>query len=88
MGIAIIFVLGIVNFAMHRAVLESGHAIVRTMRESSSIFTARFTLGLEFGLLLVAMLLVAYGHTGWGWTYGIYTAINACTAWLILTRRI
>lgn len=88
MGIAIVFLLGIANFALHRAVLESGHAIVRTMRASDSIFTPRITLALEFGLLLAAMLLVAYGHSGWGLTYGIYTSLNALMAWLILTRRI
>ena len=36
----------------------------------------------------VAMLLVAYGRTAWGWTYAGYTSFNAITAWLILTRRI
>ncbi len=88
MGIAIIFLLGVANFAMHRAVLESGHAMVRMMQEGSSIFSPRVTLSMEFGLLLVAMLLVAYGRTAWGWTYAGYTTFNAITAWLILTRRI
>ena len=88
MGIAIIFILGVANFALHRAVLESGHSIVSIMQSGSSIFTPKVTLALEFALLLAAMLLVAYGVEGFGWTYGVYTLLNALTAWLILTKRI
>lgn len=88
MGIAVIFILGIANFALHSAVLNSGHSIVRTMQGGGGPVTSRFTLGLEFALLLAAMFLVANGYPGWGWTYGIYTAINAFTAWLILSGRI
>ncbi len=88
MGIALIFILGIANFALHRAVLDSGHAMVRTMRASSRLFEPRFTLAVEFGVLLLAMLLVANGVEGFGWAYAVYTALNALTAWLILTRRI
>lgn len=88
MGVAIIFLLGIANFAMHRAVLESGHEMVRIMSAEGSLFSPRITLGLEFALLLVAMLLVGNGFAIWGWAYGLYSCANGLTAWLILTRRI
>ncbi|GAA0265970.1 hypothetical protein GCM10009127_01690 [Alteraurantiacibacter aestuarii] len=88
MGVAIIFLLGIANFTMHRAVLESGHAMVRSIAAPGSVFGPRVTLALEFALLLAAMLLVGNGMALWGWAYALYTAGNGLAAWLILSRRI
>ena len=72
MGFVLTFLLGIGNFAMHKAVLESRHPM----------------LALEFLLLVGALLLSASGHTGWGWAYLAYSALNAVSAWLILSRRV
>lgn len=88
MAIALIFLLGVANFAMHRAVMESGHEMVRTMTSGGSPFSPRIMMVIEFCLLLVSLLLVAYGHTGWGWAYAIYSLANGAAAWAILTRRI
>ena len=86
--VVMIFVLGIANFAMHKAVLESGHPLVGQMPALVHRLGGRITLAAEFGLLLGAMLLVAAGHAGWGWAYLGYTSVNALAAWLILGRRI
>ena len=83
-----IFVLGIANFAMHKAVLESGHPLLARMPWFVHKLGGRASLVAEFLVLLGAMLLVATGYSGWGWAYLGYTGLNAVTAWLILTRRV
>lgn len=87
-AILAIFILGVANFAMHKAVLESGHPLVAQLPWSVHRFGGRMTLAIEFLVLLGAMLLVGAGFTGWGWAYFGYTLLNALTAWLILTRRV
>ena len=39
-------------------------------------------------VLFVALLLVANGHSGWGWAYFGYSLFNGLTGWLILSRRV
>jgi hypothetical protein len=87
-GVLAIFVLGIANFAMHKAVLESGHPLVGRMPWFVHMLGGRATLAAEFLILLGALLMVATGLAGWGWAYLGYTALNAFAAWLILTRRV
>lgn len=84
----IVFVLGVANFALHKAVLESGHPMLRQMPYFGRGPGGRATLVVEFVVLLGALLLVSTGFTGWGWLYAGYTALNALGAWLVLTRRI
>lgn len=79
--------LGAANFAMHKAVLESRHPALGAMPGLVRKFGGRATLGLEFLVLLAALLLAANGFPGWGWAYAGYTALNALAAWLILSRR-
>lgn len=88
MGIVITFLLGIANFALHRAVLESGHPLLAASRWHRTSLLGRMTLTWEFVLLLAVMLLVAGGRTGWGIGYAFYSALNGLAAWAILTRRI
>lgn len=89
MAVAVVFLLGIANFAMHRAVLESGHRLVGMMAGGRQLgWAPRVTLAMEFTALLASLLLVARGHTGWAWAYGAYSCANGFAAWLILTRRI
>ena len=88
MAIAFVFLMGIANFALHRAVLDSKHAIVAAMRVGGgSFFAPRMTLSIEFAVLFAALLLVANGAPGWAWAYGAYTLANATLAWLILSDR-
>lgn len=88
MALVITFLLGIANFALHRAVLESGHAMVRAMMGEGSLLSPRVTLAFEFGLLLISLLLVANDVEGWALVYAFYTVANGIAAWLIVTRRI
>lgn len=85
MWILVTFFLGIANFALHKAVLESRHRLVETIGKERM---ARATLALEFAALLGALLLVSLGQYFWGWVYLGYSLFNAASGWLILTRRI
>lgn len=78
----IIFLLGIANFALHRAVIESGHPMLGNPR------SARFLLAFEFLVLVSAMMLAANGWIALAWVYGLYSALNAVAAWLIASRHI
>ena len=87
MAILITFLLGIGNFAFHRAVLESRHPMLMRAQWQWRSPLGRMSLALEFALLLTALLLVAAGRTGWGIAYAIYSALNGLSVWLILSRR-
>lgn len=88
MAIMIAFLLGIGNFAAHKAVLESGHPIIAQVPWFFNLLGGRFSLLVEFAMLLGTLLMVAQGETGWAWFYGAYSAVNFASAWLILTGRI
>lgn len=88
MAILAIFLLGIGNFAMHKAVLESGHPLLGKVPWFFHMLGGKVTLATEFLLLLAAMLLAWQGWPASAWAYFAYTLINAFSAWLILTRRI
>ena len=87
-ALTILFLLGIANFTLHSAVLDSGHVMLQPMPGSRRRLGGRLTLLAEFAVLLVAMLLAANGWGAAAWIYAGYTALNAISAWLILTRRI
>jgi hypothetical protein len=87
MAIVIVFVLGIANFAAHRAVLESGHPLVDAMPRAFQLLGGRMSLVVEFAMLLGAMWMVAAGSSGWALAYIGYTAVNGLAAWLILSGR-
>lgn len=88
MIITLIFFLGIGNFTMHKAVLESGHSFLEQIPGSMRASGGRLTLAVEFALLLAAMLIAANGWPAIAWGYAIYSSVNALSAWLILTRRV
>ncbi|HET9629927.1 MAG TPA: hypothetical protein VFP14_10645 [Novosphingobium sp.] len=83
-----VFLMGIANFAMHRAVLDSGHPILAQIGWLYRPWRGRFSLFVEFTLLLGTMLLIASGGSWWAWGYGLYTGMNGFSAWLILTGRV
>ena len=87
MVILFVFVLGIGNFALHRAVLDSGHPALAQMTWLVRGRGGRASFVLEFVLLFAALLLAADGHPGWAWAYFAYSLLNALAAWLILSRR-
>jgi len=88
MAIFLLFVLGIANFAMHKAVLESRHPLLGRVPWFFHLLGGRFSLLVEFLMLLAAMLMVAAGSAGWAWIYAAYSAANVLGAWLILTGRV
>ena len=88
MGIVIAFVLGMGNFAWHRAVLESGHRMVAdTPPETLRAFRLT-SLTLEFILLVGALYAAALGHYHWLWAYAGYSLLNGSAAYLMLKGRI
>lgn len=88
MAILVLFVLGIANFAVHKAVLESGHPLLVQVPGFFRVVGGRFSLAAEFVMLLGAMLMVSDGSAGWAWFYGLYSLIHVFSAWLILSGRI
>lgn len=87
MAILLTFLLGIGNFAMHKAVLESRHPVIELMPRFLLASGGVASLVADFAILLAVMLLVADGHVGWSWAYVAYSASNAIAAWLILGHR-
>jgi hypothetical protein len=88
MGIILIFLLGIANFAVHKAVLESRHPLLGQVPMFFHLLGGRFSLIVEFLMLLGALLMVSQGSGGWLWLYLGYSGVNAVSAWLILTGRV
>lgn len=88
MGVILIFLLGIANFAVHKAVLESRHPLLGQVPMFFHLLGGRFSLIVEFLMLLGALLMVSQGSGGWLWLYLGYSGVNAVSAWLILTGRV
>ncbi len=84
----VIFVLGVVNFALNRAVFDSGHPLFARLPEASRVLGNRAALATEFVVLFFALLLSVRGWPGFVWAYLGYTGFNALAAWLIVGRRI
>ena len=88
MALLFLFLLGIVNFAMHKAVIESGHPLLGRMPWFFHMLNGRFSLVVEFTMLLAAMLMTAQGSSAWAWGYAFYSLLNGLSAWLILSGRV
>lgn len=85
---AIIFLLGIGNFAINAAVFASGHPLFARLPAASQTLGRRAALVSEFAVLFFALLLSVKGWPGYAWAYGAYTALNGGAAWLILSGRV
>lgn len=88
MALILTFFMGICNFTLHKAVLESRHPIIAAVPWFFQLLGGKASLLLEFAMLLGALLLVAQGSIAWALFYGAYSAVNAVSAWLILSGRI
>lgn len=88
MGLIFVFLFGVANFALHKAVLESGHPLLAQLPALYRSPGGRVSLAFEFVLLLGSMLMVANGADGWAWGYAAYSLTNVLSAWLILGKRI
>ena len=88
MAILITFLLGIGNFALHRAVMDSGHPLLGRMPWFYHALGGRFTMGIEFMLLFAALLFAAQDNVSGPIAYVIYSVLNSFSAYLILTNRV
>ena len=88
MILGLLFLLGVANFALHKAVLESGHAMLDALPQFYRSGGGRVSLVFEFCVLLAAMLLAGNGWPGAIWAYVIYSAVNFLSGWLVLSGRI
>ncbi|WP_128891421.1 hypothetical protein [Erythrobacter sp. HKB08] len=86
--LGIIFLFGIGNFAVHKAVMESGHPLLGQMSVFSSGHGKKIAFACEFLILLAALALGANGWPSVVWAYAIYSLLNGLSAWLILSGRI
>jgi hypothetical protein len=82
------FLCGVLNFAMHKAVLESGHPLLGQVPWFFHMLGGRIGLLVEFLMLLGSLLMIAQGATGWALGYLAYSMVNILSAWLILSHRI
>lgn len=85
--LVVVFCLGVLNFAAHKAVLESDHPMLEQVPWLFQALGGRLSLLVEFAMLLGAMIMAAAGSVGWAWTYAGYTGLNAAAAWLIAGNR-
>jgi hypothetical protein len=85
----ICFIFGIINFATHRAVVESGHPFVEDTKLYFGRHFGRYgSYILEF-VILNAALYFAYAGSGLSaFFYFAYTALNVLAAWLLLGGRV
>ncbi|HUQ13819.1 MAG TPA: hypothetical protein VM055_06035 [Novosphingobium sp.] len=88
MAILVTFLLGIGNFTLHKAVMESGHPLLGRLPWFYHALGGQFSLGVEFLMLLAALLFVAQGLFGAAVAYIVYSMLNSFSAWLILTDRV
>ena len=88
MLLVVLFVLGVANFAVHRAVLDSGHPMLDALPGFYRGAGGRMSLGFEFLVLLAAMLLAGNGWPGAVTAYCVYSLLNLGTAWLVLSGKI
>ncbi len=88
MILGLLFFLGVANFALHKAVLESGHPMLDALPQFYRSGGGRVALLFEFFVLLAAMLLAGNGWVGAIWAYVVYSAVNFLSGWLVLSGRI
>ncbi len=87
MALFFVLMFGMANFTLHRAVLERGAGLLGRA-PWFQLLGGKFSLTLEFAMLLGAALMAGQGSSGWAAFYVIYSMVNAASAWLILTGRL
>lgn len=88
MAILIIFLLGVGNFALHQAIMDSGHPLLDQMPWFYHALSSRFSLVVEFLMLLGGLLLASEGVAWGALAYLVYSLLNAISAWLILSGKV
>lgn len=88
MAILLTFLLGIGNFALHRAVMESGHPLIGQMPWFYHAMSRRLSMVVEYLMLLGGLLLAAQGVVWGAVGYMLYSVLNGISAWLILSGKV
>jgi hypothetical protein len=89
MLVVVCFLMGIANFAMHKAVTLSGHRFVEdTKLYFGPHFRPYASYAIELCLLIAAMLLAQDGSMLAMLFYAAYTAMNGVATWLLLSNRV
>lgn len=88
MALVVVFILGVANFALHKAVLSSGHPLLQDPAWRMLPRDGRVSLALEFIFLVAALLIASRGYQIGMWLYVIYSGFNAVAGYLLLTRKI
>jgi hypothetical protein len=83
-ALALIYALGIGNFALHRAVVDRAARIGGPMPSLLRRLGGPIALAAEFAVLVSAALLAANGWPQLAWAYLAYSALNGAAAWLLL----
>lgn len=84
-AVFLLFFLGIANFAMHKAVIESGHPAIQSTRAAFEKVTGGWGgYILEYTILLAAMSFANVGYMAALGAYIGYTALNGVAAWILL----
>lgn len=82
------FLMGVANFAMHKAVSESGHPFVEDAKRYFAAHLSPYgSYAIELMLLIGAMLLANKGSMAVSIMYAAYTAINGVATWLLLSNK-
>lgn len=85
----ICFCLGVGNFAMHRAVVESDHSFVKDTKLYFGKYMGRYgSYMIEFIMLAGAMYMASIGSILILMFYGIYTLFNGVAAYLLLSGKV
>jgi len=87
LSLIFVFLAGIANFAMHRALVESLDPIVQAAVLPIQRAVGRYTSYVcEFALLVIVLTVAARWPVGTIVLYGLYTMLNA-TVFALLTSR-
>lgn len=82
------FLMGVANFAMHKAVAESGHPFVEdTKRYFGRHFSPYGSYGIELVLLIGAMWFAQQDSMVVALVYMAYTGMNGIATWLLMSGR-
>jgi hypothetical protein len=68
--------------------MDSGHPMLGRMPRFVHLLGGRFTMVMEFLLLVAALLFAAEGNVSGPIAYVVYSVLNSFSAWLILTDRV
>ena len=83
------FLMGVANFAMHKAVAESGHPFVEDTKLYFGKYFGRYaSYGIELAMLTGAMLFAHEGSIVVAFVYWIYTGMNALATWLLMSGKV